>query len=142
MLSIDYSVFIQIANFIVLLLLLNIILFRPVRKVMNQRGREMDDLARVAADLEAKASEQAKALEENMASARKQGFREKESLRSEAQSLEKKMYQDATASAGGKMEQARKTTEQRVQEIRGSLEKEIGLFSQELAEKILGRRLT
>jgi F-type H+-transporting ATPase subunit b len=141
MLSIDYSVFIQIANFLILLLLLNFILFRPLRRVMSQRSREMDDLAHVAADLQTKAAEHSKTLEENLSSARKQGFKEKEGLRSEALNLEKRMYQEATASAGGKMEQARKTTEENVREIRISLENEIGLFSQELAEKILGRRL-
>lgn len=141
MLSLDYSVFIQIANFLILLLLLNVVLFRPVRRIMGERNREMGELEHVTADLQVRVAEQSKALEENEAAARKQGFKEREGLRSEALHVEKKMYQDATASAGGKMEQARKATEERVKEIRTSLEKEIGLFSQELAEKILGRRL-
>lgn len=141
MLSLDYSVLIQIANFLVLLLLLNFILFRPLRGLMARRNREMDDLAHVAADLEERASKQSKALEEKVTSARKEGFRELEGLRGEAVALEKKMYQDATVSAGRKMEEARKRTEERVKEIQVSLEKEIGLFSQELSEKILGRRL-
>lgn len=141
MLSVDYSVFIQIANFLILLLLLNVIIFRPVRRVMAQRNREVDDLAHVAAELQARAAENANALEENAASARKRGFREKEGLRSEGLTLEKKMYQDATASAGGRMEEARKRTQERAREIRSSLEKEIGLFSKEVAEKVLGRRL-
>jgi F-type H+-transporting ATPase subunit b len=141
MLSIDFSVFIQIANFLILLLLLNAILFRPVRSIMGQRNREMDDLKNAAATLQSKAAEHTKALEEGLVSARKQGFGEKEGLRAEALGLEKKMYQDATASAGGKMAEARKRTEEKVKEIRRSLEEEIGLFSRELAEKVLGRRL-
>lgn len=141
MLSIDSSVLIQIANFLILLFLLNIILFRPIRKVLSKRNQEMSVLAQGASDLEAKGLEYSNSLEENLASARKLGFRERESLRGEGLEMEKKMYQEATASAGSKMEEARKRTEMRAGEIRGSLEKEIGLFSRELSEKILGRRL-
>jgi len=141
MLSIDSSVIIQIANFLILLFLLNIILYRPIRKVLRQRNQEMSVLEGGAADLQAKALEYSNTLEENLANARRLGFRERESLRAEGLELEKKMYQEATASAGGKMEEARKRMELRAGEIRSTLEKEIGLFSQELAEKILGRRL-
>ncbi|PKN27180.1 MAG: hypothetical protein CVU64_16385 [Deltaproteobacteria bacterium HGW-Deltaproteobacteria-21] len=141
MLSIDSSVFIQIANFLILLFLLNIILFRPIRKVLSQRNQEMNVLAHGAADLEAKGLEYSSSLEENLASARKLGFRERDGLRGEGLEVEKKMYQEATASAGSKMEEARKRMEMRAGEIRTTLEKEIGIFSQELAEKILGRRL-
>jgi len=141
MLSIDSSVIIQIANFLILLFLLNIILYRPIRKVLSQRNQEMSGLEHRAADLEAKALEYSNSLEENLASARKLGFRERESLRAEGLELEKKMYQEATASAGSKMEEARKSMEMRAAEIRSALEKEIGLFSKELAEKILGRSL-
>lgn len=141
MLSIDSSVLIQIANFLILLFLLNIILFRPIRKVLSQRNQEMSVLAHGAADLEAKALEYSNSLEENLASARKLGFSEREGLRGEGLEMEKKLYQEATASAGSKMEEARKRTEMSAGEIRRSLEKEIGLFSKELAEKILGRRV-
>jgi F-type H+-transporting ATPase subunit b len=101
----------------------------------------MSVLAHGAADLEAKALEYSNSLEENLASARKLGFSEREGLRGEGLEMEKKLYQEATASAGSKMEEARKRTEMSAGEIRRSLEKEIGLFSKELAEKILGRRV-
>ena len=50
MLNIDYSIWpvgvlwIQIANFLVLLFVLNLIAYRPIRRIMSQRREEMDAL--------------------------------------------------------------------------------------------------
>jgi F-type H+-transporting ATPase subunit b len=142
MLTIDFSVIIQVVNFLVLLFLLNAVLYRPIRRILKRRNDEIEGLTHSAAELEEKSLVRSRGLEESNASARREGFREKESLRSEAMEAEKKMYHEATTVAGGKMEEARKRMVARVQEIRKELEKEMGTFSSELAEKILGRRLS
>jgi len=141
MLKIDYSLFIQIANFLILLLLLNVILYKPIRRILKQRKEEMEDLDLRASDLQGRAAKDSKALEENISGARREGYKEKESLKAEAMETEKKMYQEATAKAGDKLDRARKEAEQKLGEIRQSLVQEVGLFSRELAEKILGRSL-
>lgn len=141
MLKIDYSVFIQIANFLILLLLLNIILYRPIRRILKQRKDEMEGLELRASDLQGRAGKDSKALEENISGARREGFKEKESLKAEALETEKRMYQEATAKAGEKLDRARKDAEQKLAEIRQGLVQEVDLFSRELAEKILGRSL-
>jgi F-type H+-transporting ATPase subunit b len=141
MLTIDHSVFIQIVNFLVLLFLLNVFLYKPVRRILKRRTDEIEGLAHTAAELEEKGLVQSKGLEESVASAQREGFREKEALKAEAVEAEKKMYQGATTEAGAKVEDARKKVAERVQEIGRELEKEMGSFSSELAEKILGRRL-
>jgi len=141
MLTIDYSVFIQIVNFLVLIFLLNIILYRPIRKILKERRDEMDSLEGAAGGLQEKAAKHARELEENTAAARREGYGEREHLRSEALDSEKKMYQEATASAAEKMEEASKERVAVLGGIRQALEKEVDLFSRELAAKILGRSL-
>ena len=44
MVSIDGSLFIQIANFIFLILVLNMVLFKPIRKVLVQRQEKISGL--------------------------------------------------------------------------------------------------
>ncbi|MEW6668255.1 MAG: ATPase [Thermodesulfobacteriota bacterium] len=141
MLKIDYSLFIQIANFLVLLLLLNIILYRPIRRILKQRKDEMDGLELRASNLQARAAKDSKTLEESVSGARREGYKEKESLKAEALEAEKKMYQGATAEAGDKLNLSRREAEQKLAEIRQGLVQEVDLFSKELAEKILGRSL-
>jgi F0F1-type ATP synthase membrane subunit b/b' len=51
------------------------------------------------------------------------------------------MVQNAADSVGEKITKAREDTERNMEGLRQSLEKEVSLFSQELAEKVLGRSI-
>jgi F-type H+-transporting ATPase subunit b len=135
----DYTLFLQLANFLFLLFILNIILYRPVRQILGKRKAEVDGLQHSVSELEGKANLFAGELEEGMAKARKTGYQEKESLKSQGQEEEKALLKEAATASGERMGQARAALEKKLVEARGALETELGLFSKELAEKILGR---
>ena len=141
MLKIDYTVFIQIANFLVLLFILSIILYKPIRKILGQRKAEIDSFQTLIEELQAKFDKHTKELEENMVGARKEGYKEKENLKDAGVEVEKKTVQEALSSAEEKIGSAREEIERDAVNARQSLEDEIKLFSQELAEKILGRSI-
>ena len=81
MLKVDYTLFVQIANFLFLLFLLNIILYRPIRKILGRRTEEMDSYQDAIGDFQNRSARHSTELEENMAEARKEGYREKENLK-------------------------------------------------------------
>jgi F-type H+-transporting ATPase subunit b len=135
----DYTLFLQLANFLFLLFILNIILFRPIRQILGKRKAEVDGLQHSVGELEGKANRFAGELEEGMASARKSGYQEKEGLKHQGQEEEKALLKEAAAASGERMGQARAAMEKKLAEARGALETELSLFSKELAEKILGR---
>jgi F-type H+-transporting ATPase subunit b len=135
----DYTLFLQLANFLFLLFILNIILFRPIRQILGKRKAEVDGLQDSVGELEGKANRFAGELEEGMASARKSGYQEKEGLKHQGQEEEKALLKEAAAASGERMGQARAAMEKKLAEARGVLETELSLFSKELAEKILGR---
>lgn len=139
MLKIDYTLFIQIANFLFLLFVLNLILYRPIRSMLRQRRAEMESLEGKINDLEDEAAERAYDLEESMAGARREGSAQKENIRHAGLEAEKGMVRDATAKAGDKIDQARSEIDQKLTAARQALENELAMFSKELAEKILGR---
>jgi len=139
MLKIDFSVIIQIANFLLLLFLLNVVLYRPIRRILGQRAEEMNRLGIAAGDCRSKAVHCAGQLEEGMSGARRQGFKEKEEIKAKGLALEKKMYQEAGLSASEKVEGAKAEIERKTGEVRQSLMGEVDQFSRELAERILGR---
>lgn len=141
MLYVDKTVFIQVGNFLVLLFLLNRILYRPVRKILGQRGEEMNSLQSAIGDYRTKVEHLTKDLEENLTGARKEGFREKESLKQTGLSEEKDMLHAAASSAGEKIMNAREEIERKAREARDSLEKDLALFAKEVAEKIMGRSI-
>lgn len=139
MLEINGSLFIQIGNFLVLLFLLNILLFRPIRGILQRRSDELAALEKAVADYEGRSGQGEKRMEDSLVAARKEGFSSKEKLRGEGLNNEKEILKAAGASAETKMLAARKDIESRMTEVRRALNAEIRMFSKELAEKILGR---
>jgi F-type H+-transporting ATPase subunit b len=139
MIDIDISVLIQIANFLLLLFLLNIIVYRPIRGILNRRKEEMSAIEENAQDLRHKANKFSEELEDNMSEMRKEGLRKRENLKGEGIEQEKEILQDAYSSIQDKINRTRTEIHDKISEMRLSLQPELEGFSQELAEKILGR---
>jgi F-type H+-transporting ATPase subunit b len=140
-LQLDFTLFIQIANFLVLLFVLNVVLYRPIRKILSRRKEEMGVFQGMIEGFQQKSAGCAKKIEEGTAETRKEGLRQKETLKSQGLEEEKQMLQKASSAAADKMGQARAELEEKLADVRQSLGKEMALFSKELAEKVLGRSL-
>jgi len=140
-LQLDYTLFIQIANFLILMFLLNRVLYRPVRRILGKRKEEMNAFQSMIEDFQKRTAGHAKKIEQDTAETRKEGLKDKEALKSQGLDEEKQMLRKASSAAADKLSQARKELEGKVTGVRQSLEKEMALFSKELAEKVLGRSL-
>jgi F-type H+-transporting ATPase subunit b len=141
MLEVDYTLIIQIANFLFLLFILNILLYKPIRQILSQRKEEIDSFVGMIGEFEDKSAQSKQALEENKAEATKEGLKEKETLKGEASEQEKGLLKEAASEASEKLDQARDEMASSLVSARQALEKDLGLFSKELAQKILGRSL-
>ena len=141
MLTFNVTLLIQIANFLILLLLLNIILYKPIRKIMTQRREEMSTSEKTIADLLDRISRLSAELDQDVAAARKDGFKEKEDCKNEGREEEARMLQKTFDSVSEKISKTRGDIERNMTGLRQSLDKEVSLFSQELAEKVLGRSI-
>ena len=89
MLEINSSLFIQIANFLLLLFLLNMLLYRPIRQILNQRTAQVNSLQAMIDDFEGKASEYENGIEESKIMARKEGHHEREVCKAQGLDEEK-----------------------------------------------------
>jgi F-type H+-transporting ATPase subunit b len=145
MLNIDLSIWpvgvlwLQIANFLVLLFVLNAIAYRPVRRVMSERRQRMDGLKERAEALGEQYEKDEKTLNENITSARREGFLVKERIKSQGLESEKGMLQDASGRTEERLLSARAEIDRMIAGARTSLKGEVDAFSREVAEKILGR---
>ena len=139
MLSIDGTLVLQIANFLVLLVVMNIILYKPIRGILAKRDEEMASRQKMIDDYQGLVKGNEEAIESGMVSARKEGYQEKESLKVLGQEEEKGVLQEAGAAVERKLTAAKQEIEAKVTDAREALENEISGFSNELAEKILGR---
>ncbi len=139
MLNVDGTLFVQIVNFLVLLFLMNIILYKPIRGIIAKRDEEMESRQNSVQEYREKAEKDQKGIEEGLIAARKEGFMEKESFKSQGLDKEKEILREAGSSVEKKLGAAKKDLEARLVDVRKSLEGDIQMFSSELAEKILGR---
>ena len=137
----NITVFFQVANFLLLLFLLNIIIYRPIRKILGRRGDEVVSYQEMVEDFQGRFQKDAKTLEENVAGARREGFKEKEDLKTAGLEEEKSMLREAISSAEEKIRKAKGEIDRNTVQARQSLQEEVRVFSQELAQKILGRSI-
>ena len=141
MLEIDYTLLIQIANFLILLFLLNIIAYRPIRGILNRRKEEISSTEDITQDWQQKADKFKEELEENISETRKDGLKERGDLKDEGVDREREMLQEAYSSIEDKLKQTRAEIENSVSQVRLTLQADLEGFSRDLAEKILGRGL-
>ena len=66
MLNIDGTLIVQIVNFLVLLLILNFILFRPIRSVLARRADEINSRQKTIDDYQEQAETNEKGIEEGI----------------------------------------------------------------------------
>ncbi|MBN1850256.1 MAG: ATP synthase F0 subunit B [Deltaproteobacteria bacterium] len=137
----DYTVFIQIANFLILLFVLNIIAYRPIRRMIHQRKEEIALMSNMAEEWNKKAETFAEQLNKNEIMTRKEGLKEKEDHKNQGIDEEKRMLQEAHVSTEEEIEMARKNIQVLLNNVRQSLQAEVDGFSRELAAKILGRAI-
>lgn len=141
MLEINFTILLQIFTFLLLVFFLNIILFRPIRKVLTRRNEETNSLQTMIDELQNRSEENEKGIEQGMAQARKEGYVEKENFKGQGLKEEKGIIQVASTTVEEKIASARKEMEKKIAEARKGLEGEMTDFSNELAEKILGRAI-
>ena len=141
MLHPDYTLFIQIANFLFLVFVLNILLYKPIRNMLRQRKEQMNSFEDTRNDLLEKSDRYERELEENVLGARMTGVKSKGDLKNEGLDVEKGMLQEASSVAGERIEKAKMEIEHSMAAARQSLQTELAAFSRELAEKVLGRSI-
>jgi F-type H+-transporting ATPase subunit b len=141
MVSVDGSVFIQIINFLLLIWLLNMILYKPIRKMLKERKDKIQNLESTVqkcnADAEASETSYNKGLDE----ARQKGLEQKNALIKEAEAHERTLISELNQKAMKEMEQIKQRIQNDVGKAKMKLAEEIESFAQAIGQKILGRAL-
>ncbi len=141
MINLDITFIVQIVNFILLMLVLNILLYKPMRKILADRSAEI-------AGGHAKAIEVDKDVQDKMAQYEAR-LREAKTKASDERGVMKK---DALAEESSILDKARKEATDSLNILKSQVAKEAAgareflkeqtlSLSLEISEKVLGRRL-
>ena len=139
MINVDGSVFIQIANFIFLIWIMNMILYKPIRKALLQRKEKVSDLERSIADFNIHALEKENAFASGIKEARANGLKEKQSLIQSGSDEEKNVIENINKKAQSELIKSREKIAKDAESVRVSLQKELDTFVNAIGQKILGR---
>ncbi len=139
MIDINVSLFYQLANFIVLLIVLNYVLFKPIRQVMQEREQ---GISSSFGDAKA-AQERMQSLLENynasLADAKQKATATFNSLYQQGIDAQRDMIAAERTKAGEMLDKARADVAASASAARADLKKEAERLSQEITSKLLGR---
>jgi len=141
MISINVTFFIQMVNVLILVFLMNLFLYRPIRRFVAQRNQFVAEQREAIESAEAETAGAIREFEARIVEARKQGREKIQEIKTAAYEQEKGMLQAALDQAGKQVQATRMTIQDDVRKAGEQLKSQVEAFSVELAQKILGRNL-
>ena len=138
MISLDSTLFIQLANFLITLVALNIFLITPVRQQIAARSAltsgYISDIERFSAD----ASTRVHSYELSLAEARAKATLARDALKAEGQAKEQAIIQDAHSSAQAYLQSSKAQIAADAKAATKTLLSQVDSYAAKAVDKILG----
>jgi len=141
MITIDITVLIQIINILILIVVMNAVLYKPVRTVLAKRKEKLAELANSIETFKKNAELRREEISRKLNVARSKAKEEIEKARSAAQvttaeSLAQ-VRQEATSNKTAQLDEIKKQFTDAQQQLSGQIDS----FASDMAAKILGRSI-
>lgn len=141
MINVDVTLFIQMGNFLLLMFLMNIVLYRPIRRLVADRNQFVSEQREDIEQAEADAVNAVQTFEDSIREARAQGRQKVQDMKDAAYVVEKEMLERAHQSSVREIEVVKDKIQQDIGAVRDQLKQQVQAFSKDLAQRILGRSL-
>jgi len=125
------------ANFLGLVFILNIILFKPMLKIFSERQDSVKGSLEAAREMNTRKEEGIARLNSEIADARKRAKDVFEGMRSEGQNRQKELLSEAEEKAAGMLQKAREELRAEVVKARHALKADVEKFSDEIVRKLV-----
>jgi len=139
--TLDLTFIIQIVNFFILMLVLNVFLFKPVRKVLAERELTLSSARKKAADVDADVQEKMALYEARLREVKARAHDERAVMIKEAQAEEGATMERARKEASDALGAIKSKVAQEAADARNLLREQARSLSLEICEKVLGRSL-
>lgn len=142
MISIDFSLVVQIALFLVLWSILRKVLFGPVGRLMAERERRTEGTQAEARSMTEEGKELQAQYDAAIANARAEGEAIKGEIREEALKARNAIVSQGREAAARKVQEMREEVRRELEAARGVAAQDAETLAHQMAEKVLGRKLT
>ena len=137
----DFSLLIQMVNFLFLVFALNLILFKPIRSIIVERKSKVTSLELSITGAEQDAVDKDAAYQAGIKEARQKGLKEKEGLVQAARDQESQIINEINTQAQKELADVRVKVADEAAKVSAALGDELGVFADAIGQKILGRAL-
>ena len=139
MIKLDWTLFLQFANFMILMAVLNALLFKPLRAALRERRETVDGSKSKVTDLEEQIQAQVARYEAQLQEAKLQGNQERAAMRKAAQEEETKILAAAHDKATQKIQTIKEQIASEADADRAALRSGTEVLAKDVAGKVLGR---
>jgi len=139
--NLDIAFVFQIVNFLVLLLVLNVFLYKPIRKMLADRDTQVSSAKARAAEVDSDVQEKMALYEARLREVKLQAGEERSLLKKEAAAEEAVILDKARKEAADQLATIKNKVAKEAADARELLRGEARTLSLEICEKVLGRSL-
>ncbi|HWI41727.1 MAG TPA: ATP synthase F0 subunit B [Verrucomicrobiae bacterium] len=141
MISLDLTFVFQIVNFLVILLVLNVFLYKPIRKVLAERSGTIEGARAKAQAVDREVQEKLALYESRLREVKAAAHQERAALIREAQEQEHALVESARKEAADTLSTITNKVGKEAADARAALKQQAEVLSSEIFEKVLGRSL-
>lgn len=141
MVDIDYTLFIQLVLFLLLIWILNQVLYKPLLRIMDRRKEILDKAQEEVKTVQETIDRRVAEYEEKIRAAKMEAMGQKGDLAKEGTQAAKVITDKAKAEISGMMGEFQGKLEKELASARELLRNQSLRISSEIAEKVLGRSI-
>ncbi|OCC15789.1 ATP synthase F0 sector subunit b' [Dissulfuribacter thermophilus] len=141
MITLDASFLVQVIGTLVLMAVLNSLLYKPIRQMLQERESKMAAIREEAERLEKSAHQLLENFNAKLANARSEGVQKREELKAQAREEEKALIEESTKEATQKKQELLGELTAQIESARSELKAQAEAFAVEIAQKLLGRAI-
>ena len=141
MVSLDSTILFQMINFLLLIFILNLLLYKPILGIMDKRKKQFQDMGDEISRINQTIEERMAAYEEKVRLAKTDALNSKNDILKEGSDQAKNIIDAARGELPQMMEQFHATLNKEVSEARRVLADQSRKISVNIAEKLLGRSI-
>ncbi len=142
MININATLFIQLVNFLILMVLLDRILFRPMLRILEERRERTEGRRRQAERIDAEAEAIWADYQEKIQQAKTEADRLRTQIIRRAEAERQKLLARVAEESEKRLAEIRARIRGEVEEARKVLETEARALAEGMAERLLGRRVS
>lgn len=141
MISFDSTFFIQVANFIILIVILNFLLYKPILKILDAREDKLKESDEEVKNLNLTIEKKVAEYEEKIRQAKLEAMNQRNEIQKGGSDKAKEIIDETRAELAKILEEFQSKLDQEISNAKVILKNQSAGISSDIASKVLGRSL-